>query len=69
MDANKKPIFINCDGAEVPFDGDATVATIGRLNDEAKAHHIAKESAETALKPFEDAGIEDTAAAAQAIIR
>lgn len=69
MDANKKPIFINCDGAEVLFDADATVATVGRLNGEAKAHHIAKETAEAALKPTEDARIEDTAAAAEAIVR
>lgn len=67
MDADKKPIFINTDGAEAPFDADATVATIGRLNGEAKAHRIAKEAAEAALKPFKDAGIEDAAAAAQAI--
>lgn len=67
MDADKKPIFINADGAEAPFDADATVATIGRLNGEAKAHRIAKEAAEAALKPFKDAGIEDAAAAAQAI--
>ncbi|AYM76910.1 hypothetical protein D9M09_14705 [Janthinobacterium agaricidamnosum] len=67
MDADKKPIFINTDGAEAPFDADATVATIGRLNGEAKAHRIAKETAEAALKPFKDAGIEDAAAAAQAI--
>jgi hypothetical protein len=68
MDVEKKqPIFINSDGAEAPFDADSTVATIGRLNGEAKAHRIAKETAEAALKPFKDAGIEDPAAAAEAI--
>jgi hypothetical protein len=68
MDAEKKlPIFINADGAEAPFDADGTVANIGRLNGEAKAHRIAKETAEAALKPFRDAGIEDAAAAAEAI--
>ncbi|MDQ1921635.1 DUF6651 domain-containing protein [Massilia pseudoviolaceinigra] len=67
MDADKKPIFINADGVEAPFDADATVATIGRLNGEAKAHRIAKETAEAALKPFRDAGIEDPTAAADAI--
>lgn len=68
MDAEKKlPIFINAEGAEAAFDADSTVATIGRLNGEAKAHRIAKEAAELALKPFKDAGIEDPAAAAEAI--
>ncbi|MFZ6655930.1 DUF6651 domain-containing protein [Undibacterium sp. TJN19] len=67
LDADKKPIYINADGAEAPFDADATVAHIGRLNGESKAHRVAKEAAEAALKPFKDAGIEDAAAAAQAI--
>lgn len=68
MDAEKKlPIFINGEGTEAPFDADATVATIGRINGEAKAHRMAKEAAEAALKPFKDAGIEDPTAAAEAI--
>lgn len=68
IDAEKKlPIFINADGVEAPFDADSTVANIGRLNGEARAHRLAKEAAEAALKPFKDAGIEDPAAAAQAI--
>jgi hypothetical protein len=68
MDADKKlPIFVSAEGAEAPFDPDSTVATIGRLNGEAKAHRIAKEAAEAALKPFKDAGIEDPVAAAAAI--
>lgn len=68
VDAEKKlPIFVNADGTEAPFDADGTVATIGRLNGEAKAHRLAKEAAEAALKPFKDAGIEDPAAAAQAL--
>jgi hypothetical protein len=42
MDATAKlPIFINKDGAEAPFDADTTVANIGRLNGEAKAHREA----------------------------
>lgn len=61
----KQPIFVHADGREAPFDGDATVATIGRLNGEAKAHREAKESAETKLKGFE--GIEDGEAARQAL--
>lgn len=68
IDAEKKlPIFINAEGAEAPFDADGTVATISRLNGEAKAHRIAKETAEAALKPFKDAGIEDPVAAAEAV--
>jgi hypothetical protein len=68
MDAEKKlPIFINKDNTEAPFDADTTVANIGRLNGEAKAHREAKEAAEAALKPFRDAGIEDPAAAASAL--
>lgn len=68
MDAEKKlPIFINAEGAEAPFDADTTVASIGRLNGEAKANRLAKEAAEAALKPFKDAGITDAAAAAAAL--
>jgi len=68
IDAEKKlPIFIHPDNREAPFDADATIATIGRLNGEAKSHREAKEAAETALKPFRDAGIEDPAAAAAAL--
>lgn len=68
IDADKKlPIFISADGAEAPFDAEGAVAAISRINSEAKAHRIAKETAEAALKPFKDAGIEDPAAAAQAI--
>jgi hypothetical protein len=68
VDAEKKlPIFINAEGTEAPFDADGTIATISRLNGEAKANRIAKETAEAALKPFKDAGIDDPAAAAEAI--
>lgn len=63
--AQKFPVFIHPDGREAPFDGDTTVATIGRLNGEAKAHRIAKEEAETKLQAF--AGIEDGAAALAAL--
>ena len=61
------PVFVHPDGKEAPFDGDATVATISRLNGEAKAHREAKEAAEAALKPFRDSGITDAAAAAKAL--
>lgn len=52
-----KPVYILGDGREVAHDAEATVATISRLNGEAKAHREAKEAAETKLRAFE--GIED----------
>lgn len=62
-----KPVYVLDDGREVPHDAAATVATISRLNGEAKSHREAKEAAELALKPFKDAGITDAAAAAEAL--
>lgn len=52
-----KPLYVQ-DGKEIAFDAPGTVATISRLNGEAKGHREAKEAAETALKTFEglDAG-------------
>lgn len=63
--ADGKPVYVHEDGKEIPFDAPGTVATITRLNGEAKGHREAKERAETALKAFE--GIEDPAAALKAI--
>jgi hypothetical protein len=60
-----RPIYIRDDGTEVPFDAPATVATITRLNGEAKAHREGKEAAETKLKLFE--GIDDPEVARKAI--
>ena len=65
VSGQKLPVFIHPDGREAPFDGDTTVATISRLNGEAKSHREAKEAAETKLKTFE--GIEDAEAAKQAL--
>lgn len=62
-----KPVYVLDDGREVPHDAAATVATISRLNGEAKSHREAKEAAELALKPFKDAGITDATAAAEAM--
>lgn len=62
-----KPVYILDDGREVPHDAAATVARISALNGEAMSHRQAKEAAEAALKPFKDAGIEDPAAAAEAL--
>lgn len=67
VNGQKLPVFVHADGKEVAFDADSTISTISRLNGEAKTHREAKEAAETALKPFKDAGITDPAAAAKAL--
>jgi len=63
--ADGKPLYVHDDGKEVAFDAQATVATISRLNGEAKSHREAKEAFEARLKPFE--GIEDADAARRAL--
>jgi hypothetical protein len=60
-----KPVYVHDDGKEIPFDAAGTVATIARLNGEAKGHRERAEAAEKALKGFE--GIEDAAAARKAL--
>jgi hypothetical protein len=60
-----KPVYVYDDGKEVAFDAPGTVATITRLNGEAKSHREGKEAAERALKAFD--GIEDGAAAKKAL--
>lgn len=60
-----KPVYIHDDGKEVAFDAAGTVASIGRLNAEAKGHRERAEAAEAKLKPFE--GIEDADAARKAL--
>ncbi|TGU44643.1 hypothetical protein EN788_22265 [Mesorhizobium sp. M2D.F.Ca.ET.145.01.1.1] len=60
-----KPVYKHPDGKEVAFDAVSTVATISRLNSEAKNHREAKEAAEKALKAFE--GITDPEAAIKAL--
>ncbi len=60
-----KPVYVHDDGKEVAFDAPGTVATITRLNTEAKTHREGKETAEKALKAFD--GIEDGAAAKKAL--
>lgn len=59
-----KPIYTDDAGKDVAFDAPGTVATISRLNGEAKGHREAKEKAENALKAFE--GL-DAAAAKDAL--
>jgi len=60
-----KPVYILGDGREVAHDAESTVATISRLNNEARTHREAKEAAEGKLKAFE--GIEDGEAARKAL--
>lgn len=60
-----KPVYEHADGKRVAFDAPGTVATITRLNGEARSHREAKEAAERSLKAFE--GIEDPAAAKAAL--
>lgn len=60
-----KPVYIHDDGKEVPFDAAGTVATISRLNGEAKNHRERAEAAEDKIKAFE--GIEDAEAARKAM--
>ena len=38
VNGQKLPVFTDAQGKEAPFDADSTVATIGRLNGEAKGH-------------------------------
>ena len=63
--AGDQPIYIHEDGKEAPHDAAHTVATISRLNGEAKTQREAKEQLEAKLKGFE--GIEDPAAAKKAL--
>lgn len=60
-----QPIYVHEDGKEVGHDAPQTVATIARLNGEAKTNRERYEKAESSLKAFE--GIEDPAAAKKAI--
>ena len=60
-----KPVYVHDDGREVAFDAPGTVATITRLNGEAKSYREAKEAAEKNLKAFE--GIDDPKAALAAL--
>lgn len=60
-----KPVYVHDDGKEVAFDAPGTVATITRLNSEAKGHRERAENAEKAVKAFE--GIDDPAAAKKAL--
>ena len=60
-----KPVYVNDDGKEIAFDVAGTVATISRLNGEAKTHRERAEAAEKTAKAFE--GITDADAARKAL--
>lgn len=60
-----KPVYVKDDGSEVAFDVAGTVATISRLNGEAKGHRERAEAAEGKLKAFD--GLSDPAAAKKAL--
>jgi hypothetical protein len=60
-----KPVYIADDGKEIAFDYPATLATISRLNGEAKSHRERAEAAEQKIKLFD--GIEDPEKARKAI--
>ena len=55
-----KPVYTDADGKDVAFDAPGTVATISRLNGEAKSHRERAEAAEKILKTFE--GLDPAAA-------
>lgn len=55
-----KPVYETDDGKTVAFDAPGTVATISRLNGEAKGHRERAEKAESTLKTFE--GVDPAAA-------
>jgi Family of unknown function (DUF6651) len=60
-----KPVYMDDSGRDIVFDYPATLATIARLNSEAKGHREEKEAAQAQLKTFE--GIEDPAKALKAL--
>ncbi len=59
------PVYIHDDGSEHPFDAAATVAKIGQLNGEAKAHRVKAEELAAKLAPF--AGIDNPEDARKAL--
>ena len=48
-----KPVYVKDDGSEMAFDAPGTIASISRLNGEAKTNRERAEAAEKAYKPFE----------------
>jgi hypothetical protein len=60
-----KPVYVHDDGKEVAFDAPNTIATISRLNGEAKTNRERYEAAEGKLKSFD--GITDPEIARKAL--
>lgn len=60
-----KPVYVDSEGKDIAFDAPATVATIARLNNEAKTHRERFEAAEGKLKLFE--GLDDPEKARKAL--
>lgn len=60
-----KPVYVDDAGKDIAFDAPGTIATISRLNGEAKGHRERAEAAEGKLKAFE--GITDPTAAIKAL--
>jgi hypothetical protein len=60
-----KPVYVDDNGKDIAFDAPHTVATIARLNGEAKGHRERAEDAEGKLAAFKD--ITDPAAAIKAL--
>ena len=59
-----KPVYLS-DGKDIAFDAPGTVATISRLNGEAKTNRERAQAAEASLKAFD--GLDDPAAAIKAL--
>jgi len=53
LTAEGLPVYTHDDGKEIGFDAASTVATISRLNAEARDHRLGKEKAEGSLKVYE----------------
>src|SRR5579872_6665433 len=60
-----KPVYVEEDGKETPFDAPATRATIARISREAKEFREAKEGLEAKFKEYE--GIEEPEKARKAL--
>jgi hypothetical protein len=59
------PVYVHEDGKEIPFNAVTTLATISRLNGEARGHRERAEGLEAKFKPYES--IKDVAAALDAL--
>ena len=64
---NNLPVFTDDGGKDIPFDARATVATIGRLNAEAKTHRERAEKAEKGLEAYQGLDAETALQAADIV--